>query len=82
MAGTCLPFTREFNYPQDENICRRYGSRRLRVPEFEVWLELVKKVNPDVFKAAQILDSWLGPDGIAGGAISEKLLLVLKPSLS
>lgn len=44
----------------------------LRVPEFEVWLELVKKVNPDVFKAAQILDSWLGPDGIAGGAISEK----------
>jgi hypothetical protein len=29
-------------------------------------------VNPDVFEAAQILDSWLGPEGIAGGAIGEK----------
>jgi hypothetical protein len=29
-------------------------------------------VKPDVFKAAQMLDSWLGPDGLAGGAISEK----------
>lgn len=44
----------------------------LRVPELNIWLELVKKVNPDVFKAAQILDSWLGPEGIAGGAIGEK----------
>jgi hypothetical protein len=29
-------------------------------------------VNPDVVRAAYILDSWLGPDGIAGGAIGEK----------
>jgi hypothetical protein len=42
------------------------------VPELTIWLELVKKVKPDVVKAAQMLDSWLGPDGIAGGAISEK----------
>jgi hypothetical protein len=32
-------------------------------------------VNPDVVKVGHILDSWLRPDGIAGGAISEKTLL-------
>jgi hypothetical protein len=53
-------------------ISNTWLEHTLRVPELDVWLELVRKVNPDVVKAAHILDSWLGPDGIAGGAISEK----------
>ena len=48
------------------------------MPELTIWLELVKKVKPDVFKAAQMLDSWLGPDGIAGGAIGEKAPLAIE----
>ena len=53
-------------------ISNTWLEHTLRVPELDVWLELVRKVNPDVVKAGHILDSWLGPDGIAGGAISEK----------
>jgi hypothetical protein len=53
-------------------ISTTWLEHTLRVPELTIWLELVKKVKPDVFKAAQMLDSWLGPDGMAGGAISEK----------
>jgi hypothetical protein len=53
-------------------ISNTWVEHTLRVPEFNVWLELVKKVNPEVFEAAQILDSWLGPEGIAGGAIKDK----------
>jgi hypothetical protein len=53
-------------------ITNTWLEHTLRVPELDIWLELVRKVNPDVVKAAHILDSWLGPDGIAGGAISEK----------
>jgi hypothetical protein len=55
-----------------EVISNTWVEHTLRVPELDVWLELVKKVNPDVFEAAQILDSWLGPEGIAGGAINDK----------
>ncbi|KAF2827746.1 hypothetical protein CC86DRAFT_276017, partial [Ophiobolus disseminans] len=50
----------------------------LRIPEFDVWLELARKVNPNVVKAAQVLDTWLEPDGIAGGAISDKAPLGIK----
>jgi len=53
-------------------ISNTWLEHTLRVPELDIWLELVRKVNPDVVKAAYILDSWLGPDGIAGGAISDK----------
>jgi hypothetical protein len=59
-------------------IFNTWVEHTLRVPELDVWLELVKKVNPDVFKAAQILDSWLGPEGIAGRPISEKTPLGIK----
>jgi hypothetical protein len=53
-------------------ISNTWLEHTLRVPELHIWLELVRKVNPDVIKAAYILDSWLGPDGIAGGAIGDK----------
>jgi hypothetical protein len=53
-------------------ITNTWLEHTLRVPKLDIWLELVRKVNPDVVKAAYILDSWLGPNGIAGGAISEK----------
>lgn len=59
-------------------ISNTWLEHTLRIPEFNVWLDLVKKVNPDIFEAAQILDSWLGPEGIAGGAISEKTPLSIE----
>jgi hypothetical protein len=65
-------------------ISTTWLEHTLRVPELTIWLELVKKVKPDVVKAAQMLDSWLGPDGIASGAISEKtpLSIEAKPTIT
>ena len=59
-------------------ISNTWLEHTLRVPKLDVWLELVRKVNPDVVKAGHILDSWLRPDGIAGGAISKKTPLGIK----
>jgi hypothetical protein len=38
-------------------ITNTWLEHTLRVPELDIWLELVRKVNPDVVKAAHILDS-------------------------
>jgi hypothetical protein len=61
-----------FCFVPHDVISNTWIEYTLRVPEFNVWLALVKKEKPDVFKAAQILDSWLGPEGIAGGTIGGK----------
>lgn len=59
-------------------ISNTWIEHTLRVPEFRIWLELVKKLNPDVYEAAQVLDSWLGPEGISGGAICSKTPLSIE----
>jgi hypothetical protein len=41
-------------------------------------VELVKKVNPNVFAASKALEAWLGLDRIAGGLISGKKTLSIK----
>ena len=35
-------------------------------------------MRPDVYAASRALDSWLGPEGIAGGPISEKKTLSIE----
>jgi hypothetical protein len=42
----------------------------LRNGELEVWAQLVKKENPDVFTASKALETWLGPHGVNGGSIN------------
>jgi hypothetical protein len=44
----------------------------------EVWAQLVKKENPDVFTASKALETWLGPHGINGGSINQKQTLSIK----
>jgi hypothetical protein len=63
--------------PHDE-IPNSWIESTLRVGELNVWLDLVKKENLDVYAASKALDSWLGPDGISGGSIDSKKTLSIE----
>jgi hypothetical protein len=49
-----------------------------------LWLDLIKRVNPDACAASKALDAWIGNEGIQGGPIQgrEKLYIEEKGSAS
>lgn len=49
-----------------------------------LWLELIKRVNPEACTASRALDAWIGQEGIHGGPIQgqEKLFIEEKGSAS
>jgi hypothetical protein len=53
-------------------IANTWAERTLTTPEWRVWLDLVRKIQPDVYTASTKLDAWLGTDGIKGGLIRDK----------
>jgi hypothetical protein len=53
-------------------ITNTWVEQTLRVGEWHIWLELVKKVNPDAYAASKAFESWLGSESIAGGPIEGK----------
>ncbi|KAE8858701.1 hypothetical protein PTNB73_08181, partial [Pyrenophora teres f. teres] len=63
--------------PHDE-IANRWIERTLRVGQLDVWMKLLKKERQDICVASKALESWLGPEGIAGGPISEKKTLSIE----
>jgi hypothetical protein len=56
-------------------ISNTWVERTLHVGEWHIWLDLVKRVNPDAYDASQAFDSWLGSESIAGGSIAGKEML-------
>ena len=62
-------------------IPNTWVEQTLRVGELHIWLDLVKKVNPDVYTASEALDSWLGSESIAGGPINGKQTLRIESEL-
>ncbi|CAE7019912.1 hypothetical protein PTTW11_02971 [Pyrenophora teres f. teres] len=63
--------------PHDE-IPNRWIERTLRVGQLDVWMKLLNKERQDICVASKALESWLGPEGIAGGPISEKKILSIE----
>lgn len=61
-----------------EDIPNTWLERDISAWGVGLWVQLVRKERPDVCAAAEALDSWLGPDGIAGGPISGKTALCLE----
>jgi hypothetical protein len=47
-------------------------EQTLRIGELHIWLELVKRVNPEVHAASTALDAWLGSECIAGGPLRKE----------
>ena len=56
-------------------IASSWIEATVRAWGLDVWLELVKKIHPDVCAASNALEDWLGPEGIAGCPIGEKEML-------
>ncbi|KAI8930529.1 hypothetical protein NX059_012125 [Plenodomus lindquistii] len=56
-------------------ITNTWVEQVLRVSEWDVWLQLVHKVNPGVIQASRQLDRWLGAACIAGGPITHPEIL-------
>ncbi|KAK1914348.1 hypothetical protein P3342_007594 [Pyrenophora teres f. teres] len=63
---------------KDKQIANRWIERTLRVGQLDVWMKLLKKERQDICVASKALESWLGPEGIAGGPISEKKTLSIE----
>jgi hypothetical protein len=60
------------------DVSHKWVEQTLRVGEWKLWLEVVKKVNPDTYKASQRLSAWLGAEGIAGQPIDGKETLFIE----
>ncbi|USP80404.1 hypothetical protein yc1106_07678 [Curvularia clavata] len=64
-----------------EEVPNRWIERVLRVGELGVFIDVVKRERPDLVEASKALESWLGPDGIAGGPISQKQALGIESNM-
>ena len=53
-------------------ISNKWAEKMLTRPEWDVWLQLIERIEPDVCTASRQLDAWLGTDGIEGGPIQNK----------
>src|SRR5690348_10980498 len=47
-------------------------EQTLRIGELRIWLELVKRVNPEAHAASTALEAWLGSECIAGGPLKKE----------
>ncbi|KAK7178860.1 hypothetical protein PSPO01_15081, partial [Paraphaeosphaeria sporulosa] len=61
-----------------DRIANRWIERTLRVGQLAVWMDLVKRERQEIYAASKALESWLGPEGIAGGPISGKQTLSIE----
>jgi hypothetical protein len=64
-----------------ETISNAWAEQKLRVGEWQTWLDLVKEVNPDAHTASQALDAWLGSEITTGGPIRDKDTLYIEATL-
>ena len=65
-----------------EDISNAWIERGLLQDQLAVWMELVKKERQDIYSASKALESWLGPEGVAGGPISGKERLSIEAQTS
>ena len=70
-AATTLGWGSLCLMPSDA-ISNKWAEKTLTRPEWDLWLQLVNKIEPDVCTASRKLDAWLGADGIEGGPIKDK----------
>ncbi|KAF2174788.1 hypothetical protein K469DRAFT_477016, partial [Zopfia rhizophila CBS 207.26] len=62
-------------------VTNSWVEQKLLIGEWHIWLELVKKVNSDVYVASKTFDAWLGSESITD-SINGKQCLCIKAKLS
>lgn len=63
-------------------VANYWVEQTLRSGEFRVWLQLVKRVNPDVYAASQNFNAWLGSESMPRASIEGKRQLVIETAPS
>jgi hypothetical protein len=58
-----------------ESIPKTWVEQAISKGQWQIWMDLVEKVNPDAYAASSALELWLGSESIAGGPINEKQAL-------
>ncbi|KAF2176001.1 hypothetical protein K469DRAFT_481642, partial [Zopfia rhizophila CBS 207.26] len=66
--------------PYDQ-VTDSWVEQKLLAGEWHIWLELIKKVNSDVYTASKAFDAWLGSESIAS-SIDGKRRLCIEAELS
>jgi hypothetical protein len=61
-----------------EAISNTWAGKTLTRPEWDIWLDLIQKIQPDACTASRALDAWLGAEGIEGGSIKGKETLCIE----
>ncbi|KAF2622811.1 hypothetical protein BU25DRAFT_296699, partial [Macroventuria anomochaeta] len=64
-----------------ETISRHWIEQTLGKKEWQLWLQLVAKVNPVAIEAFGIGDQWLGSKALAGGSLEGKTCLFMEGGL-
>lgn len=61
-----------------DTISHKWMEQTRRVGEWKLWLEVVKKINLDTYKASRMLSAWLGAERIVGEPIDSKETLFIE----
>lgn len=61
-----------------EEISNWWIERVLRIGQLQVFIDVVRRERPNLYIASRALETWLGPEGIAGGPISGKRMLEIE----
>jgi hypothetical protein len=76
-AATALGWGSLCLMPPDA-ISNKWAEKTLTRPQWDLWIQLVKKIQPDAYTASRKLEAWLGTDGIEGGSIQHKDTLCIE----
>lgn len=60
------------------DVSNHWAEKALTTAEWQIWLNLVKKVEEPAYTASMALDAWLGAAGIKRGPIHEKETLCIE----
>lgn len=61
-----------------DGISNRWAEKDLPTDAWNIWLQLVKKVNPEAHSASIAFDNWVGEAAIWGGPIQSKEVLCIE----
>jgi hypothetical protein len=62
-------------------ITPHWVEQTLRASEWNIWLQLVQRVNPAAVAASHDFDAWLGPPGIEHGSLEGASTLTMEAGL-
>ncbi|PSN58542.1 hypothetical protein BS50DRAFT_443596, partial [Corynespora cassiicola Philippines] len=63
-------------------VSNYWVEQALSSAEWDIWIGVAQRTNPDAIAAGRELDAWLGAECIAGGSIAEREMLQIEADVS